>query len=158
MTLADEITRKVAFELAGQREALFIHTINSAIGEGWTFDTIKDRLHSVRIQGRNYETVTLDGKPVTAGQVNFISAATGFAATVPLDESGNFTLGSLEVGSYSVFVTPPPQAPPKMGEPPPQMVQSNVPEKYRLETTSGLTATIKEGENEIPAYELKSGG
>ena len=103
-------------------------------------------------------TVKLDGKPVTKGRVNFISSSTGAAAVANLDESGNYKLDSLEVGQYKVFITPPPQAPPKAGEPPPKMEQSNIPEKYQNEMLTDLSAEIKEGENKLKPFELKSSG
>ena len=53
-------------------------------------------------------TVTLDGKPLTEGTVNFSSSSTGDAAIAELKEGGRFPFGNGVIpGTYRVTVTGP---------------------------------------------------
>ena len=104
--------------------------------------------------------VTFEGAPVTEGEVNFASSD-GYAATVPLDSSGSFSIESLEVGSYTVFVTPPspteaPGSEPDETSEPKQY--DNIPQGYRQQTTSDLVAEVKEGDGNTFTFDLKTGG
>ena len=102
-------------------------------------------------------TVTFQGQPVGEGQVSFRSKETGKGNVALVDASGEFSLPeALEVGTYTVFVTPPPPPPPDMddGPQPPPKPYGNIPAKYRGELTSPLTAVVKEGKNSFP-LELK---
>lgn len=94
-------------------------------------------------------TVTYNGKPVTSGDVNFISS-TGTAALAKLDETGGYKIDALQAGEYKVYVTPPlpePQAPGAKAGPPRKF---EVPPKFRDATTSGVKVTVKGGSNDLP--------
>jgi len=103
--------------------------------------------------------VTFEGAPVTEGDVNFASSE-GYAATVPLDSSGSFLIESLEIGTYTVFVTPPSPTeapdsdPSEMAEP---KQYDNIPQGYREQTTSDLVAEVKEGDNTF-TFKMETGG
>lgn len=89
-------------------------------------------------------SVTFEGQPVTVGSVNFYSPETGSAAAATLDASGQFELNEgLPAGTYKVSVQPPIQEV-AAGAPEPETVQEypQIPEKYRSDTTSGLSATV----------------
>ncbi|MBN9118790.1 MAG: hypothetical protein J0I06_06465 [Planctomycetes bacterium] len=96
--------------------------------------------------------VVRKGEPVTTGSANLYLKAKGIGATAPLDAAGRFTIPDpIEVGIYDVYISPP-QSPgtgiavAKGGTP--------VPTKYWQAETSGLTAEVKAGANEL-LIELK---
>lgn len=104
--------------------------------------------------------VTFKGAPVTEGQVTFL-AEDGYSATAELDSSGKFTIETLQVGKYTVSVNPPAlteapsEDPSKMGKP---KQYKNIPQGYRNETTSDLTAEVTaDGENNF-TFDMKPGG
>lgn len=102
--------------------------------------------------------VTLDGKPVTAGQISFISAA-GFSAIADLGEDGSFTLlENMPVDKYTVTLSPPAimDAPGEEGDTATQP-KSSIPEGYFDETTSDLKQDIAAGVNNV-TIELKADG
>jgi len=102
-------------------------------------------------------TVTYQGQPVTEGTVNFLSPETGRSASATLDAQGKFTVdGGVEAGSHVVTITPPfVEVPPGGDEPPPEPKEyANIPEKYRSDTTSDLTAEVKPGKNQF-SFELE---
>lgn len=97
--------------------------------------------------------ITLNGKPLTDCRINFNSAKTGVGAGGDLKEDGSYTLeGSLPVGDYTLFITPPSDFTPAKAQT--QSGLTNVPAKYRGEATSGLTAKVKEGESKYN-FDLK---
>ena len=95
-------------------------------------------------------TVTFGDQPVAAGEVVFMTKGTGFAATAPV-VAGKFKMESpIEEGVYTVLVTPPPPPPPDPLNPlPPPQDPKDIPEKYRSEVTSPLTASVEAGENKV---------
>ncbi len=102
-------------------------------------------------------TVTFQGQPVTEAQVSFRSSETGKGNIATLDESGRFELpAALEVGTYTVSVTPPAPPAPDMdaGPQPPPKPYDNIPQIYRSEMNSPLKADVKEGENAF-TFELE---
>ena len=102
-------------------------------------------------------TVTFQGEPVPEGQVSFYSKETGKGNIGSLDSSGKFSFPDpVEVGTYTVFVTPPEPPPPDIGEGPQPAPKQypNIPEKSRSELTSPLTAEVEEGENSF-TFELE---
>jgi hypothetical protein len=100
--------------------------------------------------------VTFLGKPITEGEVHFYSPKLGVGAKIPLDSSGHFVLSApIEVGDYSVAVTPPPLPDPSVGTPPPPKLEhASIPSKYRNNSLSGLVASIKVGDNKL-SFDLK---
>jgi hypothetical protein len=93
--------------------------------------------------------VTFAGKPVTEGQVNFYSSQTGFAAAAPIGPEGKYEIpGGIEAGAYQVYISPPPSDVPA-GAPvtAPPKEYPDIPQKYRSDATSGLTAEVETGDN-----------
>lgn len=99
--------------------------------------------------------VTYEGNPVTEGTVSFMSQS-GASGTGQLGAGGVFTIqsaeGGLPVGTYAVGIRAPLVEDKGDGTSPPQMVlkkMDNLPEKYAIPETSGLTAEVKEGANDF---------
>lgn len=101
-----------------------------------------------KVEGTITGSVTFNGQPVTEGDVNFIAKETGVAAKAPLDSSGKYTLPAIEIGTYKVFVTPPPLAPPQEGVKVQIKTYNNIPDKYRDETQTPESIDVVEGMNE----------
>lgn len=79
-----------------------------------------------------------------------IRSSTGVGAQVQILD-GTFTFDTpIEAGEYQVAVSPPVPEPQAPGSPPPPPVTFDIPPKFQGLTTSGVTITIKEGENDIP--------
>ena len=98
------------------------------------------------VQGK----VTLAGQPLTRGQVVFSSSATGTSAAGVLQTDGTFELtGAIVPGAYRVYILPPDPGniEPGLTNPPPVDELKDVPQKYKSETSTDLTAEVKEGEN-----------
>src|SRR5262249_49611112 len=102
------------------------------------------------VQGK----VTFRGKPVTEGLVTFLNPKEGGAAEAEITKEGTYAVqGKVVVGEYLVIITPPlhmvdtdpgKTPPAKMPKPAP-----NIPEKYRMQGSTTLKATVKPGKNEI---------
>lgn len=95
-------------------------------------------------------TVKYKGAPVTTGSVNFFATDKGTASAAPLDGSGKFTLpGTLEVGTYKVYIQPPvpEQLPP--GKAPKNVARLTIPPKYQDLGQTPVTKEVKEGANTI---------
>tara|TARA_R110002111_G_scaffold144910_2_gene211241 strand:- start:46860 stop:47294 length:435 start_codon:yes stop_codon:yes gene_type:complete len=100
-------------------------------------------------------SVTHAGKPVTEGSVSMIEIGSSKSAYGTLNETGNITIENVEVGNYTVSILPPPLPPADPSQPSvPMKKYLNIPDKFRSETTSPLTAEVKEGANEFQ-FELK---
>jgi hypothetical protein len=100
--------------------------------------------------------VILDGQPITAGTVCYMSED-GFAAVGEVGADGSFTLDDqLPAGSYTVSVSPP-QITEAPGAADAAIPQSPIPEGYFDESTSDIVQEIKEGENTV-TIDLKSSG
>lgn len=91
--------------------------------------------------------VTLDGKPVPAGVVNFVSAG-GFAASSTIKD-GAFSISRSQYGSgiplgdYMVAIESPPPPDPLAKSSPAATITVQIPRKYRDPATSGLTAKVE---------------
>ncbi len=109
-------------------------------------------------------TVTYKGKPVPRGTISFQPVdPNGRIATAAIQPDGTFTLqtenpgdGALP-GQYNVVIS----AREGDDEPPPDFAvagaprpKSLVPEKYGNPPTSGLTATVEEGESNEISFDL----
>ncbi len=102
--------------------------------------------------------VTLDGEPVTAGEIGFISDE-GFSAVAEIGSDGSFALfENMPVGKYTVTVSPPAitEAPGEEGDTA-ELASTNVPEGYMDEGTSDISKDVTEGENTM-TIELKAAG
>ena len=93
--------------------------------------------------------VTHKDKPVTEGEIYFVAAEKGYSANVSLGADGKYQISTgLPPANYKVFVSRPRiTKPPMPGEAPPEVKDFPVPDKYQSETTSGLTAEVKAGDN-----------
>lgn len=107
---------------------------------------------SGRVAGR----VTLGDQAVESGDVIFFKEIGVPVGGAPLQAGGEFRLDKpLPVGEYRVTIQPPPEAPPTPDGPPPAASPAaQIPPQYMSEATSGLTASVKEGENTF-SFELK---
>jgi hypothetical protein len=108
------------------------------------------------VRGRVFGKVTFQGQAVSEGTVVFGNNEKGVHMTARLKPDGSYEIimaqgVGLPVGKYRVRVCPPMQlAPlePDTASPAAAVkLYANIPEKYRSLETSGLTLTVKEGEN-----------
>lgn len=95
--------------------------------------------------------VTLDGQPLRSGYV-IVCPERGRMATGAIDEDGSFVLSTYDkgdgaqVGTHSVIVKPP--AIDEVGAD--HQAAKNLPRKYSVAKTSGLSVTVRPGErNEL---------
>jgi len=97
--------------------------------------------------------VTVAGKPLVAGRINFISDKLGVGAGGDLSTDGSYKLdGAVPLGVYDVFLTFN-IAPSQIGTPA-EDVRKSVPTKYLGQKTSKLTAEVKQG-NTVYDFDLK---
>lgn len=114
-------------------------------------------------------TVNYKGQPVEGASVILSPDGAGQAATATTDGSGHFKLGTKEAsdgavpGKYKVMVSKTettteeiPETDPRYGTVTPKTtVKEYLPAKYKDPAKSGLTAEIKDGENNVlPPFEL----
>lgn len=84
-------------------------------------------------------TVAIAGRPVPRGTVCFYSLKSNTSEQAPLGKNGQFQLkNALAPGEYRVYLN---------GVP-------NAPEKFRSETSTDYSVTVKEGSNQV-AVDLK---
>lgn len=100
---------------------------------------------SARLKG----VVTHQGQPVTEGEIYFVAAEKGYSGNGSLNAEGKYEITSgVPPASYRVFLTPPRiTKPPMLGESPPEAKPTSIDAKYQSESTSGLKAEVKPGEN-----------
>lgn len=93
--------------------------------------------------------VTFQGAAVSEGMVNFYDSKRGNAASVKLGADGSYSIESVVLGDYGVFITPlPVEVPNDATKPaPPQADPANIPAKYRDVKTSDLKTAVKAGSN-----------
>ena len=90
-------------------------------------------------------TVTLNGKPVTGGNVGFFSMQFGMAGHAVLDKDGKFTLPDpIAPGDYQIYFMT------DNGQP-----LGRIPAKYMSETSSDFKVSVKESKNQL-SIDLKS--
>lgn len=93
--------------------------------------------------------VTYDGQPLEAGSINFLSS-TGIAAQAKLGMGGIFRVdGPLEAGEYKVYLSPPELEPVAPGSKVNPVGKFQVTQKNLEPNTSGVTATVNKGENNL---------
>lgn len=86
---------------------------------------------------------------VMAGMVNFDARTKGIAATAKID-GGEFTFTEpLEAGTYAVYLLPPAPEPVDPAKGKAKAVVSNLPKKAQDPSTSGVTAEVKAGANDL---------
>ena len=91
--------------------------------------------------------VTHNGEPLTTGVVMFLDSDAGIGASAELDADGVYEVLSLPTGQYQVAIQAPPAPSPEEVASGAQLEKLEIPDKYLDPQTSGLTATITEGEN-----------
>ncbi len=105
------------------------------------------------LMGKVTGKVTVGGKPLKSGRINFISEQVGVGAGGDLTPEGTYTLdGPVPEGVYKAFITFN-IAPSQLGTPAADVVKT-VPEKYQSQGTTDLTVTVESGEN-VRDFELK---
>jgi hypothetical protein len=98
--------------------------------------------------------VTYKGKPVKEGTVTFLNLTEGGAAEATIGPEGAYAVATgVVVGDYVVEIKPLVEMrDTDPGKSPPAPVEKNapdIPRKYRMQGTTPLKASVKEGENEI---------
>jgi len=105
-------------------------------------------------------SVTLDGKPVSKGNVSFMPVTDGATAYGTIAADGTYTLSSgsnsgANPGDYVVVVVVNGDIPPPVPGKTPENPKALSPIKYASKDTSDLKVTVKAGPNVIP-LEMKS--
>jgi hypothetical protein len=86
---------------------------------------------------------------VMAGMVNFDARSKGIAATAKID-GGEFSFPEpLEAGTYAVYLLPPAPEPVDPSKGKAKTVVTNLPKKAQDPSTSGVTAEVKAGSNDL---------
>jgi len=107
------------------------------------------------VLGKIHGKVTFQGKALCEGQIKFKNPQKGIYMTANLGPDGSYAVemaqgSGLPLGTYLVSIGPPHYLiPPGRGVDPPPTPKTfpNIPKKYRRGETSGLTVTVKEGDN-----------
>lgn len=103
-------------------------------------------------------TVKVNGKPLSAARINFVSSATGTGVYADLQSDGSYELpNAVPVGDYRVYFTTAGlgDAPPsESGNPELKDALSAVSKKYQSEQSTDLQAVLKEGANSFD-FDLK---
>ncbi|MCA9016663.1 MAG: hypothetical protein KDA77_15125 [Planctomycetaceae bacterium] len=115
-----------------------------------------------RVKGK----VTLDGKPLQGGSVQFTPdknrGTTGRMALGNINEDGTFELMTIragdgaQVGYHLVAIESYESASFDPNQPVNQAPKSLIPKRYTDPTTSELTAEVKSGEENVFTFDLKS--
>lgn len=97
--------------------------------------------------------VTLDGKPLERGTVGFTPVGGGLRAAGVIQTDGSYVLSTnrdagLEAGEYAVTVVSREPGPPNQ-DGPPMPGPYITPERYAVDSTSGLKYTVERGDNTI---------
>lgn len=105
--------------------------------------------------GPDFKTGTVSGTakigdaPFEAKAVlMFLDQTSGQAYTAPVADDGSFTIeGDVRVGTYSVYLAPPPPEAGAGDQPMAVTIDTSLPDKYWNESMTDLTVDISEGEN-----------
>jgi hypothetical protein len=110
--------------------------------------------------GRVSGTVTKDGQPVRSGVITFVSRDGKGTALASIKKDGTYTAANVPVGETSVIlvnameepdftgpVTVSDAAKPSGKRAPPPKAPIAIPDKYGKPETSGLTLTVRSGDN-----------
>lgn len=111
-----------------------------------------------KVTGTISGKITIKGKALASGQVNYFSEETGAGALGTLKEDGTYEIdGEIPVGIYRVYLSPviDLDATPPPGHAHVETKLKGVPKKYQSEAKTDLTATVKEGQNTLD-FDLKS--
>jgi hypothetical protein len=102
--------------------------------------------------GEVFGKVTFQGKPVDEGRVTFMNKEAGTDDEALLSPDGTYTIKAVPVGEYKITIIPlivRERADPKGPVVGVEKPAPNIPPKYRNSGTTDLTATVKEGKNEL---------
>ena len=112
-----------------------------------------DKLARYQISGK----VTYQGQPVETGEITFADPKAGQVNSSQLGSGGSYST-ELPAGDYRVSVAPPLVEGKASADSPPDMVPDpsvkNIPKKYWVQETSGLTAQVAKDKREFN-FELK---
>lgn len=93
--------------------------------------------------------VTVAGKPLTKGRVNFLAGKEGFGASGEIKADGAYELeGAIPAGDYAVFISL--EISPAALKSGGADLLKSVPQKYQAAKTSGLKAKVVDGKNDLP--------
>jgi len=104
--------------------------------------------------------VTYAGKPVPTGTVMFVPVESGPPSYGNIGPDGHYELSTYcpgdgaTIGKHKVMITALEQLPPELANNPNRMPKPLVPNKYIDTKTSGLTAEVNPGDNQID-FDLK---
>ncbi len=94
-------------------------------------------------------TVTYQGKPLTGGFIVFSNLEAGIVQSAQLEPDGRYRLPEIPVGEYRVyFGDPPPPGPDETG-PSVERVPLPIPQQYKSQDTSQLSAKLTAGTNKV---------
>ena len=102
-----------------------------------------------------------NGKPLTGGNVVFVSSTTGLSPNGKIAPDGSFTIRSGEqgegapAGEYKVRIEPDPSSGVQAGRPR-GGARLPFPAAYTDEDNSGLKVTVKSGDNTLEPFKLSS--
>jgi len=86
INIISELAEDIASSIERDRESVIKTSINEAIGEGWTLESVKDKITSIRFDGAKYTRYLLDGKYlVTIGDVELKSDGARLTASFSFD-------------------------------------------------------------------------
>lgn len=103
-----------------------------------------------RVTGNVSGTVALGDAPLAAGVVILEDAKRGISSSAVIAD-GKFEFADpVDIGEFRVAIHPPPQPPPHEMPATPPPAGPVIPERYVTADKSGLTATVREGKNELP--------
>lgn len=105
-----------------------------------------------RVTGRVAGTVDLGGAPLKSGVVILEDAKRGISSSAVVTDGRFAFTDPVDVGDFRVAIQPPPQPPPHEmpANPPAAGAAVVIPDQYVRPEKSGLTATVREGENDLP--------
>jgi hypothetical protein len=93
--------------------------------------------------------ITLDGQPLPAGTIGFMSAEGPVATAVAIREDGTYSTNRAPIGKNVVTID---TNSIQVGNPPKYVP---IPERYRNAETSGLTVELQAGKNENIDFALQ---
>jgi len=94
-------------------------------------------------------TVTYQGKPVSGGFIVFSNLEAGIVQSAQLESDGRYRLPEIPVGEYKVYFGDPPPPGPDETSPSVERSPLPIPQQYKSQDTSQLTAKLTSGTNKV---------
>lgn len=95
--------------------------------------------------------VTVNGETYSDASLVFLSLESGAGSSADIGEGGSFELPDpLPTGTYRVFLAPRSIPEEENGQPTPVQMDKTIPAKFWNESTTDISATVKEGVNNLP--------